>query len=225
MDWLIFDCDGVLVDSERIAQRVLVERLSARLGRDVEDVEAEVIGLLGHHTEEILRGFEARAGVVFEPDFVPGVIAATRAALVAELTAIEGVAWALPRIALPKAVVSNSDRPHVEWALELAAIEAEFGGRLFTAERVERPKPAPDLYLLAARELGVDPARCLVVEDSVAGITAAVAAGMTVIGFTGGGHLPPDHADVQLALGAHVSIDDMHALPALVERLLARPPG
>jgi len=95
-----------------------------------------------------------------------------------------------------------------------------FGDRLFCADRVARPKPAPDVYLAAADRLGVPPQACLVIEDSVAGVAAASAAGMTALGFIGGGHATHQHVDALTAAGARHVFDDMRRLPALVDRWL-----
>ena len=101
-------------------------------------------------------------------------------------------------------------------ALARTGLTALFGGRVFTADIVSDPKPHPAVYLAAARGFGVDPAQCVAVEDSVTGVTAAAAAGMTVLGFIGGGHIAPGQAQRLLDAGAYLCFEEMAALPALV---------
>ena len=131
---------------------------------------------------------------------------------------VDGIDAALAAIDLTTACASNSYRAYVEAALARTGLARFFGDRLFCADSVARPKPAPDVYLAAARALGVVPAQCLVVEDSVTGITAAAAAGMTVLGFVGGGHASAAQIDALRGIGARHVFDDMHELPGYVAR-------
>lgn len=204
---LICDCDGVLIDSEAVAAGVLVSELEARWpGVDVRPV---VMPLLGLRTERALAAAEVAA------------IRTTveRAAVLAP--AVDGIDAALAAIALPIACASNSNRAYVEAALTRTGLKRHFGERLFCADGVERPKPAPDVYLAAAHTLGFAPEHCLVVEDSATGITAAAAAGMTVIGFIGGGHASPSQVDALRAIGARHVFDRMDALPGLAAQWIA----
>ncbi|PXW24288.1 HAD family hydrolase [Paraburkholderia caballeronis] len=210
---LICDCDGVLIDSEAVAARVLVAELEARWpGAQVGPV---VMPLLGQRIERVLAGAAAELGRTLGADDV----AAIRA--VAESSAMEaplfpGVAEALGAIALTKACASNSYTAVVRQVLDRTGLVAFFGDRVYCADLVERPKPAPDVYLAAARGLGVEPAACVVVEDSVAGVTAAHAAGMTVLGFVGGSHIGHAHALALRDAGASDVFDQMDALPELI---------
>ncbi|TDV35184.1 HAD superfamily hydrolase (TIGR01509 family) [Paraburkholderia caballeronis] len=210
---LICDCDGVLIDSEAVAARVLVAELEARWpGAQVGPV---VMPLLGQRIERVLAGAAAELGRTLGADDV----AAIRA--VAESSAMEaplfpGVAEALGAIALTKACASNSYTAVVRQVLDRTGLVAFFGDRVYCADLVERPKPAPDVYLAAARGLGVEPAACVVVEDSVAGVTAAHAAGMTVLGFVGGSHIGHAHALALRDAGASDVFDRMDALPELI---------
>jgi HAD superfamily hydrolase (TIGR01509 family) len=136
-----------------------------------------------------------------------------------EAAPIRGVREALEQITLPIAVASNSSRDWIELSVARAGLSQRIGEAIFSADRVSRPKPAPDVYLLAARESGVAPARCLVVEDSETGVAAALAAGMSVIGFTGASHIPEHHPGRLLALGARQIVETMHQLPGVVAAL------
>ncbi|QFU02699.1 6-phosphogluconate phosphatase [Halomonas sp. THAF5a] len=217
MHRLIFDCDGVLVDSEAIAEATLIDLLGAWLP-DLA-AEAELKAALGMTTANILAHLEARSAHRLPPDATERVDETIEARLGRELTAIDGVAEALAGLTLPLAVVSNSRRQRVLASLATTGLEARLDGvPIFTADQVAAPKPDPALYRLAAAELACAPDHCLVVEDSVAGVTAARAAGMTVIGFVGASHVPAGQAERLRAAGAWQVLDHMRGLEALVQQ-------
>ncbi len=116
-------------------------------------------------------------------------------------------------------MASNSRRHNVESSLARAGLTERVAGNIFSADMVVSPKPAPDVYLLAAERMGVAPARCLVVEDSPTGVRAALGAGMQVIGFTGASHIPPGHPKTLLDLGVIAVIEHMDRLQETVARL------
>lgn len=214
---LICDCDGVLIDSEAVAANMLIAELSARWPDA--DVKPVVMPLLGLRIERVLGDSAAELGKTLRGDEIEAIrrsveVAARDAPMVA------GVEAALARVPLTKACASNSYTGYVEAVLARTGLARFFGDRLFCADRVARPKPAPDVYLAAADTLGVAPQACLVVEDSVAGVAAASAAGMTVLGFIGGGHATHQHVEALMAAGARHVFDDMRRLPALVDRWL-----
>ncbi|MBB3330289.1 HAD superfamily hydrolase (TIGR01509 family) [Halomonas campaniensis] len=215
MDTLIFDCDGVLVDSEAIAEATLV----ALLGEWLPDLDADAaLGqALGMTTADILAHLEGLSAHRLPARAAERVDETIEARLALELRAMPGVAAAIAAIDLPRAVVSNSRRQRVLASLGSTGLASVLGEvPIFTAEQVERPKPDPALYRLAATTLGVVPERCLVVEDSVSGVTAAHAAGMRVIGFTGASHVQPGQDRRLVAAGAWRVIEHMQELPALV---------
>jgi len=216
METLIFDCDGVLVDSEVIAEMTLAERLAEWLP-DL-DIETEIGKALGQTTAAILAGLESASQHPLPQDALTLIDDEIEARLAHDLIAIDGVADAIARLTLSKAVVSNSRRLRVESSLNRTGLAEVFGALpIFCAEQVARPKPAPDIYLLAAKTLGVEPADCLVVEDSVSGATAARAAGMTVIGFVGASHIAPGHDQRLDDLGVWRVMRHMSELPGLVQ--------
>ena len=217
MELLIFDCDGVLVDSETIAEGVLHDQLAAWLP-DLA-AERELGGALGMTTAAILAHLEGLSVHQLPPDALLSIDAAIERRLAVELKAIAGISEAIDALDLPLAIVSNSRRARVLASLSHTGLNTRLGtAPLFTAEQVARPKPAPDVYLLAAETLETAPADCLVVEDSVSGTRAACTAGMTVIGFTGASHIAAGHAGRLREAGAWATLDHMAGLGELVAR-------
>jgi HAD superfamily hydrolase (TIGR01509 family) len=180
-DLVIFDNDGVLVDSEPIAADVLARLLSEH-GLPTTPQEA-MRDFIGASMERVRRVSEERLGDRLPDDFVRRYYDALFARYPGELRAVEGVALALARIDLPKCVASSGSLERIRRSLRLVGLWAHFEGRAFSADEVERGKPAPDLFLRAAEVMGVDPSRCAVIEDSPLGIEAANAAGMTSFAF------------------------------------------
>jgi HAD superfamily hydrolase (TIGR01509 family) len=218
---LICDCDGVLIDSEAVAFEVLQTELADLLpGRDLTAVIQPRLGLT---LDDLLGDIAAEHRLTLLPARVEAIHQAVESAKVRLLRPVPGVVEALAAIALPKAVASNSDGHRVLRALQRTGLWPLFDGRVYTADQVGAAKPKPDVYLAACAGFPAAPAACLVVEDSVTGVTAAVAAGMRVIGFVGGGHAGPDQAHKLRAAGAEQTFDNMTALPELLRQLSARP--
>ncbi|TAM03270.1 MAG: HAD family hydrolase [Paraburkholderia sp.] len=214
IDHLICDCDGVLVDSEIIADRVLFETLTQTFPGI--DFRAAVKSAFGQQTSRFLEDVAARFGLTMPEDFLATIDHNVDTTLAASVSPINGVRDALRQIPLPAAVVSNSRMARVSASVRRAGLDALFGPRVFSADQVARPKPYPDVYLFAAEQLGVEPARCLVVEDSVSGLNAARAAGMKTIAFVGASHIPSGYADVLRKMGITRIMERMDQLPALV---------
>ncbi|MFM0096801.1 HAD family phosphatase [Paraburkholderia nemoris] len=210
---LICDCDGVLIDSEAVAAHMLVHELEARWPDA--DVAPVVLPLLGLRIETVLQGTAAKLGRSLGVEDIEAIRRAVEAAAM-QAPAVVGIEVALAQVPLTKACASNSFRPYVENVLARTGLVKFFGDRLYCADAVPNPKPAPDVYLAAAQGLGLAPSACLVVEDSVTGVTAATAAGMTVLGFIGGGHASDAQIDALHAAGARTVFDDMLQLPDLV---------
>lgn len=220
MKAVIFDCDGVLVDSEVLAEETLHAHLEAWLP-DV-DVATELGQALGMTTADILRHLETMSRHALPDDALARVDAAIEARLVRELRAIDGASVAVKAITLPKAVVSNSNRRRVEASLAATGLDAALvDAPRFCADEVSAPKPDPALYRLATQALGAEPRACLAVEDSVAGVRAAVGAGLTVVGFIGAGHHDADQARRLEEAGAWRVIERMSELGLLVEQWCA----
>jgi HAD superfamily hydrolase (TIGR01509 family) len=212
---VIFDCDGVLVDSEPISLRLLIDTLAdAGLALDPGEADARFLGRSLRSTREIVaRDF----GVVISDAALDTMRARLYAAFRAELRPIPSIAETLDALPCPFCVASSSQPERIELSLTVTGLWPRFQGRAFSSTMVARGKPAPDLFLFAAKTLGHDPAACLVVEDSPAGIAAAQAAAMRVVAFTGGSHAAShDHRSRVAALAPDAIIDDIRALPGLV---------
>ncbi|MBX3019705.1 MAG: HAD family hydrolase [Bdellovibrionaceae bacterium] len=209
--YVIFDCDGVLVDSEILANRVEAE-VKTELGfpTTLEEQIQKFVGLGTNHPliqEELAR---------LPSNYLALVDERVEAVYARELKPISGVAEVLMNLERPRCVASSSELAWIERKLAWTGLAAYFPSVLFSGHMVTRGKPAPDLFLHAAGEMGWDVSECLVVEDSAAGVRAGKAAGMKVCGFTGGKHILPGHADALLALGADFVIHDFRRLLDLV---------
>jgi HAD superfamily hydrolase (TIGR01509 family) len=216
---VIFDCDGVLVDSEPITNGAHAELLTT-CGYPIAEhdlverfcgmSDAEMLAIIEREWGRALPlSYTERVGVMIEYGFCQS------------LAAIEGVTEALDALRLPICVASSSAAEQIRRKLELAGLLDRFGqNKLFSAALVARGKPAPDLFLYAAQRLGAPPDRCLVIEDSPAGIEAACAAGMIAIGFCGGSHCGPEHGSRLQARVAALVIADMHKLVGAMSNLL-----
>jgi HAD superfamily hydrolase (TIGR01509 family) len=184
-DLIIFDCDGVLVDSEMLSCHCLSQVLA---GYGIDLGPAEVLDLfLGRSVTAVREHYQALGQTLPEP-FAAELKAGVRAASLSGLCPIEGVNAVLSNLQIPHCVASSSDADRVSFSLSLTGLAPHFDARLYTSQMVERGKPAPDLFLYAADKMRADPRRTLVIEDSVSGVTAGKAAGMTVWGFVGGSH-------------------------------------
>lgn len=208
---VIFDCDGVLVDSEPIAMRVLLDAIAAT-GLRI-DAATGYGRFLGRSLADTCGILAADYGVALDDSVLSAMRARLYDAFRAELRPMPFVAETLARLKPPVCVASSSQPERVEVSLRLTGLWPRFAGRAFSASMVARGKPAPDLFLHAAREMGFAPADCLVVEDSPAGVEAAKAGGMRAIAFVGGGHAKTlRHRQALAAQGPERVIEDMRAL-------------
>ena len=185
---VIFDCDGVLVDSETLALQVELEVL-AELGLTF-DRDDYVLRFMGLSTEAFHAAMDEEAILRLGRPIAAEVRGSERlrAVMVAHLTEVPGATDAIAVLTLPKAIASSGSRQGLERKLRQTCLWDWFAPHVYSADHVASAKPAPDLFLHAAEALGVAPADCLAIEDSVHGVIAARAAGMTVWGFLGGGH-------------------------------------
>ncbi|MDZ4087684.1 MAG: HAD family hydrolase [Tabrizicola sp.] len=188
-DLVIFDCDGVLIDSEIISARMLVTEL-ARLGLTIDLAYVER-HFLGRSYPVVMETIRREFGLDLPPDFEAQYREALLAAFQQELTIVPHVREVLETIGVPFCVATSSSPRRVEMSLNLVGLTELVGDRVFTSTLVARGKPAPDLFLYAADRMGARPDRTLVIEDSLTGLRAGLAAGMTVWRFVGGSHLGP----------------------------------
>ena len=208
---VIFDCDGVLIDSETISCST-VANIMARHGVACELPEV-LSRFLGRSAAAVTDHYVRMAKRPLPQYFVHEWRAQLFEAFSRDLTAIEGTREAIKALGVPYCLASSSDEERLELTLRKAALWDLFEGRIFSTTMVANGKPAPDVFLLAASATGVAPHRCLVVEDSVNGITAAKAAGMTAYGFTAGSHFAVlDQTQELLGAGADRIIGSMKEL-------------
>ena len=214
---VIFDCDGVLVDSEPVANRLLGQMLR-ELGLDLtqEQIFQNFVGYSLPHCRRVIEGMLGRPP---PENFLRELQVRTFAAFKTELRAMPGIEHALDALdaaRVPFCVASSGDHEKMNTTLGITGLLPRFVGRIFSVTQVAHGKPAPDVYLFAARQLGVEPSACVVVEDTPPGVQAGVAAGMTVFGFCA---FTPEHK--LKTAGAHRTFADLRRLPEWVSRLLA----
>lgn len=211
---LLSDCDGVIVDSEHIADEIMARTLARAFG--TRSVEQHLEGLFGLNVAQIIRRVAERLDVPLSDAQCRRLHTAIDAEVAERAPVMPGTTEVYRRLGLPMAVVSNSEPPRLRRCVERSGLGPLFGEHIYSAGHVGAPKPAPDAYLHAAQQLRVPVERCLVIEDSLTGVRAARAAGIEVVGFVGGSHITPGHADALLDAGARCCIQDMHALLPLV---------
>jgi HAD superfamily hydrolase (TIGR01509 family) len=211
-DALIFDCDGVLLNSEEICQEVELALLAARgIRYSREELVHKYAGTTEReYRDGVRRDAASRFSVELPETFFDDLHAAISGAYRERLAAIPGAAAAVAAWPRTKAVASSSSTEALLFKLRMTGLAALFGEHIYSADAVRVGKPNPAIFLYTAERLGVAPARCLVVEDSVHGVVAAKRAGMTALGFVGGGHCLPDHAAQLRAHGAE-RVFDTHA--------------
>jgi HAD superfamily hydrolase (TIGR01509 family) len=211
-DLVIFDCDGVLIDSEPIANVVFSRQLETVGIRMSPEVVMRTF--VGQSRDNCIAIAGQMHGIEMPADFGERWDQAFHEVLAREVKPVEGVPELLRSLPIPYCVASNGEPMHMELGLSAAGLMPLVKGRLFSARQVANPKPAPDVYLHAARTMGAAPGRCAVVEDTATGVKAGVAAGMTVFGFVGG---PQSDAPTLGALGAK-PFRHMSELLALLEK-------
>ena len=219
-DLVIFDCDGVLVDSEALACVVHADVLT-QFGYTI-SAEQVHDRFLGRSAREARLEVESELGRVFPDSYTAQLRATIDQVFGEQLQPVPHIFETLDRLSQRICVASSGTPTRIRSSLGTTGLLDRFDPHLFSAMQVERGTPAPDRFLFAAAQMDTAPARCVVIEDSVPGVTAAHAAGMTVIGFTGGSHCRPGDADRLRAAGANIVIGDMRALPDLIVQSLDR---
>jgi HAD superfamily hydrolase (TIGR01509 family) len=213
-DLIIFDCDGVLVDSEVISCRVHAEVLT-RHGYPI-STEQVFDRFLGRSSRQAHLEVEAELGRSLPDDYHSQLQDELFASFATTMEAMPYIDQALAAITQPVCVASSGSHARMRVSLGRAKLYDTFAPNIFSASQVPHGKPAPDLFLFAAAQMVTPPERCLVIEDSIAGIAGALAAGMAVFGFHGGGHCHQGYGDTLRAAGATLTFDDMRQLPDLI---------
>jgi len=220
-DLVIFDCDGVLVDSEVISCRAHAETLT-RHGYPI-TADQVLDRFLGMSDREARLTIESELGRALPADFETQMKQAALRYYAHDLRNIPHIDETIAAIDLPKCVASSGTPEKIRHGLETAGLYHLLAPNIFSATQVRNGKPAPDLFLFAASQMATAPGRCVVIEDSVPGITGARAAGMTVLGFHGGSHCRPGYEDILRAAGAAATFDDMRELPDLLAQIDQKP--
>jgi HAD superfamily hydrolase (TIGR01509 family) len=214
MSLIIYDCDGTLIDSETIAGAECARAItSLGLSYTVEAFNLKFTGIPARITWQML---EQELGRPLPEGFSEAVNVEIHRRFHEELELIAGVREAVEQLGQPRCVASSTGLPSLRRNLEKVGLLDVFDPGIFSASQVKRGKPAPDVFLYAASQMGFDPVECIVIEDSVNGVLAARRAGMRVVGFTGGGHATEALGPKLLAAGAGAVIAHMEHLPGLV---------
>ena len=214
MNAVIFDCDGVLVNSESLILEVELAGL-AEIGLTYAraDFITRFLGMGEADFEAALDAdHHAAFGAPLPAGFFDHLYERRIAAVERDVRAIDGAKAFAQSLIGPKAVASSSKTKALAMKLERSGLASLFGAHVYSADRVANAKPAPDLFVHAAEQLGAPPTDCLVIEDSEHGVRAAVAAGMACWGFTGGGHCPPGHDRRLSQAGAAAVFDHFNAV-------------
>lgn len=224
IDLIIWDCDGVLVDSEVLACGVCAACLTD-LGYPLTG-EDYVARFAGHSMDSVLRQINAETGQDFTSRYsYPVYQGLVREAFARSLKTFPGLPEILGQMNVKHSIASGSGQRRIRQSLEVTGLAPHFSDHIYSTaiEDYENPaqaikgKPAPDVFLHAAAQCGIEPEKCLVIEDSTAGITAAKAAGMKVFAFMGGSHITPAWLARIAALTPDAIFTDMRQLPDLVK--------
>ncbi|MBD8649644.1 HAD family hydrolase [Rhizobium sp. CFBP 13726] len=218
-DLIIFDCDGVLVDSEIIAAQV-ESRLLTEAGYPI-SVEEMGERFAGMTWKNILLQVEQEADIPLSASLLDKSEKLLDQRLERSVKIIEGVKFALARLTTQRCICSNSSSQRLDMMLTKVGLKPYFENHIYSAKDLgpDRVKPKPDIFLHGAKQFGVEPDRCLVIEDSTHGVHGARTAGMRVVGFTGASHTYPSHADRLTDAGAETVISRMSDLPAVIAAL------
>ena len=215
-DLIIFDCDGVLVDSEVISCRAHADVLS-RHGYPITS-EQVFHRFLGRSTKQANAEVEAELGCALPGSFHGQLQDELFRAFEVDLEAVPHIHAALGEVTQAVCVASSGSQARMRVTLGRTRLYDRFAPNIFSASQVANGKPAPDLFLFAAERMQTAPERCIVIEDSVAGIAGAIAAGMPVLGFHGGSHCREGYGAKLRDAGATATFDDMRQLPDLIAR-------
>jgi HAD superfamily hydrolase (TIGR01509 family) len=210
---LIFDCDGVVLDSMLLHGEVESEAYG-KLGIKISPQELSR-RFAGFPQADVSKVLEQETGCKVPPDFdvEKEKIFTQHLKAIPHVSDVLDVLWDVPRC-----IASGTGVAALKHMLDLVGLYDQFAPHIFSSEMVVRGKPAPDLFLFAAKRMGVEPKDCLVLEDGIAGVQGAKAAGMRVFGFVGGSHCDAKHGDRLKDEGAEIVFSDMRELPSLIDQ-------
>ena len=219
IELVIFDCDGVLIDSEVLANSSEVEFLK-EFGIELE-LDEYMRRFLGKSNKDVVRELEAEFGNVLQHGLPRDFWARAQKSLfktfLNELQPTQGLKTLLKKLALPKCIASSSSLKRLDVSLTATNLKDSFEPYIYSSEQVKNGKPAPDLFLFAAEKFQVAPENCLVIEDSPHGVVAAVAAGMYAVGYTGASHIKEGHEEKLRSAGAKQVFATMDAFASYLE--------
>jgi beta-phosphoglucomutase-like phosphatase (HAD superfamily) len=219
MRGLIFDFDGVIADSEVLANTVLARAIS-NLGLPT-TLDDALTRYMGKRWQDMVAAIEDGVGRPVPDDFSDDLKAAILARFRTGLREVTGASAFIRRFMIvPRCIALSSSIDRLRLCLDVLGLADAFGGNVVSAEMVTRGKPAPDIFLLAAKTIGVGASDCIVIEDSIGGVRAGVAAGMTVIGLCAASHLRDGHADKLAAAGATYIARTWQDVPEIVAALV-----
>lgn len=213
---VLFDNDGTIVDSEIIAARIML-RLLAQHGLHLEE-RAYNMRFPGLRTHDIVLALQQEEGFKAPVGFIQQLHHEHKSEFHRALRAIRGMPTIFRNLKVPKSMVSNGSILHVENCLRKVRLFSALDGFIFSAEQVEKPKPYPDVYLFALKQLELAPAETIVVEDSVTGVLSAKAAGIQAIGFLGASHVHDGHGEKLKEAGADYVVTDANGLALLLKK-------
>jgi beta-phosphoglucomutase-like phosphatase (HAD superfamily) len=216
---LIYDFDGVIADSEALANTVLAETITS-LGRPTTLDEA-LDRYMGKRWPEVITQIESDLGRALPNSFSEDLKMATLERFSADLREVQGASSFIRHFHdIPRCIASSSSLDRLHTCLKILGLANEFGTHVYSADMVERGKPHPDIFVLAAQKLNIPPSDCIVIEDSSSGVRAGVAAGMIVIGLCAGSHLRSGHARRLIDAGATHTASTWGDALAIVEHAL-----
>lgn len=214
---IIFDFDGVIADSEVLANRVLADMVTA-LGRPT-SLDDALGRYMGKRLPDLIAAIESDLGKPVAGSFAQDIQAATLASFRSDLREVQGArAFLEAHAGVNRCIASSSSRERLAMSLDVLGLTGHFAGSVFSADEVSRGKPHPDLFLMAAMRMGADPSHCLVIEDSESGVRAGRAAGMTVVGFCAAGHIRSGHPERLVAAGAHHMANNWNEVALLLRQ-------
>lgn len=212
---VIFDCDGVLVDSEPLAA-LAYERAYAKNGLPI---KAEVVAHgVGMKQSDIIKKIHELTGHLLPEEATDDIWNETKTLFTEQLISTRDLPVFLQSLQVARCVASSSSVERINHSLAVTGLAGHFGDAIFSSSMVARGKPAPDIFLFAAERMGFEPARCVVIEDSRYGVQGALAAGMTAIGYVGGGHTHDGHGPELLAAGAAVVCESWDEVSAALRQ-------